>query len=119
VVGGRRSPGRRSPPRSRWSPGRGAGLAARDVLRLGVGLLLLIVAAGLVGNALAPGDDQAIRSGSGSSRRSRGPPSRRSSPRRSGCTSTSKLHGSRAASRRSITGLDEATCDGRRRATTR
>ena len=40
-------------------------LVARDVLRLGVGLLLLIAAAGLVGNALAPGDDQAIQLGFG------------------------------------------------------
>jgi hypothetical protein len=40
-------------------------LVARDVLRLGVGLLLLISAAGLVGNALAPGDDPAIQLGFG------------------------------------------------------
>ncbi len=40
-------------------------LVARDVLRLGIGLLLLIAAAGLVRNALAPGDDTAIELGFG------------------------------------------------------
>ena len=40
-------------------------LVARDVLRLGIGLLLLIAAAGLVRNALAPGDDAAVELGFG------------------------------------------------------
>ena len=35
-------------------------LVARDVLRLGIGLLLLVAAAGLVRNALLPGDDPAL-----------------------------------------------------------
>jgi hypothetical protein len=35
-------------------------LVARDVLRLGIGLLLLVAAAGLVRNALSPGDDPAL-----------------------------------------------------------
>ena len=95
-------------------------LVARDVLRLGVGLLLLIAAAGLVGNALGarrrPGDPARVRCLRGD-RGGRHRGARRHvdpAALRPGAPRLAAL-----ASRRSITGPStRPTCDGRRRATT-